>query len=675
MTLCADAGATAAWPWLDPDDKEVCERSWSALLRAGALRRGDAAWGAPAIERGVGAPPGRSVPWAAWALRICGRASAPAAAGDAAVAVAVVAAGDVEGAPDALARGALAGRLMAQHVGEARAHRWVLDLAELEEASWPRNPVDAGDAGDAVARSAAGGAREAVALWTAPALLSGDDPAPARRFGEAVAEPLWLLDGLARLWLDPAAPDLAAPTLTPLLAIWLGDAELAPPLLRALAGERASPVRRREIHELLASRPYRAALAAHARRALASASAIADSAPRARPSERNLAEAQRAFVDALGERLRFFEGLMSFRDVLGAGAALGPPRARGDLAPRDDAGADLRAAVAFLHEAAPWSESWEVQRFGVLGSIEQPVGHWFVRATILMALIEIGEVGRDVRADAAALLDEIPAGELRYFGDFRELPPDADDLAIMLQLAAATGAGRERAETWIDVMLANVGDDGVVPTWFYRGPAGPTTPGAAWAGDDCSAVRLNLLAGLLSFDAARFARIIDANARRALDAASPEGIRGACFYDGSYTDLAFLRFARLYRQRREGTGGEGRADAPRATEVAEVEAAILSRMLGAQRLDGGFGTPLCTAACLEGAAMTGAPAPLLLERGLRYLGERQLVDGSWPAEPLYRTPMKHGREGHHQGRALTTALCARGLAAARSRLRGGERRA
>ncbi|KYF56001.1 hypothetical protein BE08_33745, partial [Sorangium cellulosum] len=77
----------------------------------------------------------------------------------------------------------------------------------------------------------------------------------------------------------------------------------------------------------------------------------------------------------------------------------------------------------------------------------------------------------------------------------------------------------------------------------------------------------------------------------------------------------------------------------------------------------------------EGAAMIEAPAPLLLERGLRYLGERQLVDGSWPAEPLYRTPMKHGREGHHQGRALTTALCARGLAAARSRLRGGERRA
>ncbi|WP_437652219.1 hypothetical protein [Sorangium sp. So ce1182] len=669
MTLAAASGAAAAWPWLDPDDKAVCERSWSASLLAGALQRGDAAWGALAIERGVGAPAGRSIPWASWALRLCGRVGAPAAAGDAAVAVAAVAAGGIEGAPDALARGALAGRLLAQHVDEARAHRWLLGLAGLAEASWQRNPRAASAAAGAlVAGAAAAGAREVVALWTAPALLAGDELAPARRFGEAVTAPLWLLDGLVRLWLDPDAPDLAAPTLTPLLALWLGGAELAPPLLFALAGERASPVRRREIHSLLATRPYRAALAASVRGALASAREVVAGAPRSRPTERGLAEAQGEFLDALAERLRFFEGLMSFRDVLAVGAALVPPRAQGDLSLPDVVRADLRAAVASLLESAPWPESWEVQRFGVLGSREQPVGHWFARATILMALLEIGEVERDVRADAAALLDEIPPGELRYFGAFRDLPPDADDLAIMLQLVAETGAARERAETWIEVMLANVDDDGVVPTWFYRGPAGPTTPGATWAGDDCTAVRLNLLAGLLSFDAARFARLIDANARRALDAASEDAIRGACFYDGAYTDLAFLRFARLYRRRA--------GDAPRAAEIAAVEAAVLSRMLGSQRLDGGFGTPLRTAACLEAAAMADAPDPLLIERGLRYLGERQLVDGSWPAEPLYRAPVKHGREGHHEGRALTTALCARGFAAALSRLqRGGERRA
>lgn len=671
MTLSPAKGATAAWPWRSTDDRRVCERSWSALLSAGVLRSGDAAWGALALSRGVGGPEGYCAPWASWTLRLCERvlapaARAPAAAGDAALAVALVAAGDVDGAPDALARGGLAARLLAPHVGEARAHGWLFCLAGHAAASWPPNPVVASDGPDAVLARPDACAREAVALWTAPALLAGDDLAPASRFGEEMATPLWLLHGLVRLWLDPAAPDLAAPTLTPLFALWLRCADLAPPLLRALAGERASPVRRREICDLLATRPYRAALAERVQDALASARAALERAPRSSPTERALAEAAADFVAALGERFRFFEGLMSFRDVLSAGAP--PVPARRDRTLADTAGADLRAAVEFLVEASPWQESWEVQRFGVLGSPEKPVGQWFVRATILMALLEIGAIGRDVRAEAAALLDEIPAGELRYFGAFRELPPDADDLAIMLQLVAATGAARERAETWIEVMLANVGDDGVVPTWFYRGPAGPTTPGAAWAGNDCAAVRLNLLAGLLSFDAERFARLIDANARRVLDAASAAGIAGAVFYDAAYTDLAFLRFARLYRERAPG--------APRAAEVAAVESAILSRMLGAQRLDGGFGTPLRTAACLEGAAMMPSPEPLLLERGVRYLGELQLVDGSWPAEPLYRVPMKHGREGYHLGRAFTTALCARGLAAACARLgSGGERRA
>ncbi|MGK3991268.1 hypothetical protein WME99_49925 [Sorangium sp. So ce136] len=639
----------------------MCERSWAALLATGAVQRGDPAWGALALERGMGAPEGRGIPWANLALRLCERVGVPAAAGDAAVAIAVVAAGGVEGAPDALARGALAARLLAQHAGEERAGRWLLGMAELAEASWHRNPVVA--RAGAGAADVAAGAREVVALWTAPALLAGDDLAAARRFGEAVTEPLWLLDGLVRLWLDPAVPDLAAPTLTPLLALWLRCADLAPPLLCALSGERASPVRRREIHSLLASRPYRVALAARLRGSLASASDIAASAPASSPTGRGLAEAKREFVATLGERLRFFEGLMSFRDLLGAGEARARSRAPGDRTSRDDAGADLRAAVEFLLDTAPWRESWEVQRFGVLGSREQPVGQWFARATILKALLEVGS---DVRAHVAALIDEIPAGELRYFGPFREVPPDSDLLSIMLELAVETGAAPGRVETWIDVMLANVDEDGIVPTWFYKSPLGATTSGTAWAGDDCTAVRLNLLAGLLCFDAARFARIIDANVRRVLAAASALGIQGASFYGASYTELAFLRFARLYLARVEA--------APRAVEVAAARAAILSRSLGSQRLDGGFGTPLWTAACLEGAAMMESPDPLLLERGLRYLSEHQLVDGSWPAEPLYRVPMKHGREGHLCGRALTTALCARGLAAARSRLaHGGER--
>jgi hypothetical protein len=289
------------------------------------------------------------------------------------------------------------------------------------------------------------------------------------------------------------------------------------------------------------------------------------------------------------------------------------------------------------------------------------VGQWFIRATILDALFE---AGCDVGGEAKALLDEIPPGELRYYGLFRDIPPDADDLAIMLELAVLTPPRAPRVETWLELMLLNLDGDRIIPTWFYRGASGPTTAGAPWNGNDCNAVRLNLLSALLSFDAERFDVLIHANARRVLAEAKAGVIEGFYHYDASYTSLAFLRFAQRYRRHA--------IHRPLAREIAAVEAAIHERDARAQRLDGGWGSPQWTAAALEGAALSASPDPLLIDRALRYLGEHQLADGSWPAEPLYRNPARGGRIGHHRGRALTTALCARSLAAVCARSQHGE---
>jgi hypothetical protein len=230
----------------------------------------------------------------------------------------------------------------------------------------------------------------------------------------------------------------------------------------------------------------------------------------------------------------------------------------------------------------------------------------------------------------------------------------------MLQLAAAVGAPPDRAETWIAVMLANVGPDGAVPTWFVRAPDGTEYGGTIDSGDACPAVRLNLLAGLLSFDPARFDALIQENARRAVAAFGPDRVEGLVFYDDAYASLAFLRFAALYRARAVTRPLEG--------AVAGLEATLRASAAASQRLDGGWGSPQRTAAWLEGAATAEAPDPLLLERGARYLGELQLADGSWAAEPLYLIPMKRDREGRHRGGALTTALCARSLQAASAAL-------
>jgi hypothetical protein len=689
-----------SWPWTDVNDEVTCPRALDTLHREGVLVPRDHVWLGSALKQSVGLPGQWEIPWASWTLRICERIgvgevepTAPdrrdplvnAAAGSLAIAVTAL---TVSARPpairtrDAAARWSLVSRVLGRLDGAQRSHGswgsraardgarragaapladriapWLLGLGEYSGAVVPKNPpipcradeVGPGvpDLDAALFPRASPGVREAVALWTAPALIAGEDLAPWSRFGEAVAEPIAVLESLVRLWLDPGAGDLRDAALTALVGLWLDDPALRARVLVAFAGERESAARRFTIHSLLAGEAFGAALSRRVGPMIASARAALDGPL--------LASAGGDFLDALEERFRFFDELTTVRALLkgSAGAGGDPLRASGrDL--RVDAEADLCMAVDFLRESAPWPRSWEVQRAGVFGSNDQPVGQWFVRGTILQALLEMGYDGH---TEAAALLDEIPPGELRYYGTWRDIPPDADDLGLLLQLVSATGAAAERAETWIAVMLANVDGSGLVPTWFLRAADGsPTTvSGAAWAGDDCSAVRLNLLCGLLSFDSGRFDGLIQRNTARILEICGADGVGGFSLYDASYTALAFLRFARLYHDRA--------IDQSLAGAVASVAASIRARAAISQRFDGGWGSPQRTAACLEGAAAAAAD-PLLLERAMRYLGEHQLADGSWPAEPLYAIPMKRGRTGYHRGRDLTTALCARALAAA-----------
>lgn len=657
------------WPWIDASAEATCTDALKTLRTAGVLAVQDPAWLEPALKRGIGAPRDLTVPWAAWAVRIVEHARLPVTAGMLAIAVTALNAGRSEAAiqdqdmkaddreaPDDLVRSSIAAAVLnhaaSSHPGFAgRIASWLVGLGKYPVASAPKNPP----VGWMLRAHASPGVREAVVLWTAPTLLTGEDIGPWSRFGQTLAEPITLLSDLARLWLDPAMCDVRDASLTALVQVWLRNPVLGRCLLRGYAGERSSEVRRLEIHRFLASEPFRDHLAHVRHQGLAAAQAN-----RPTTGGAGLIAAAADFVDALGHGFRFFESLMAFYELVdrshASAAAVGPP-VLSDRALTGDAETDVRVAVTFLSDSAPWSESWEVQRFGIFGSEHQPVSQWFVRGMILRALLEMGH---DVRGEARRLLSEIPSGELRYYGPWPDIPPDADDLGLMLELAARTGSAPDHPETWIVLLWANLDERGVAPTWFSRDAAGrPTTPSdRSWRGDDCNAVRLNLLCGLLAFDAARFDDVIQANATRILECSAADGVGGVYYYDPYYAALAFLRFERLYCERAVSRS----LSAP----LAVTAAAIRARIVRSQRLDGGWGSPQRTAFCLQGYAINAeAPADerdtLLLQRGLRYLGEHQLVDGSWPAEPFYLIPVKRDREGQHQGRALTTAFCAHAL--------------
>ncbi|MGH8901012.1 MAG: hypothetical protein ACRDYA_04850 [Egibacteraceae bacterium] len=667
-------------------DEATCTGALEALHRVGVLVPSDLGWLQPALKQAIGAPLGIAIPWAAWATRIGERVRLPIPAGVLAI---VVTALNIHGSvasdksdksingyllahehemPDNVARWFLAARVLDHVTGGRRiplADRiapWLLDLGTYP-ASTPKNtPLEAPFC--RVNVPAPGnqrtlcGVREAVVLWTSPALLAGEDLAPWSQFGQAIAEAITLLSDLARLWLDPDARDLRDAALTPLIEAWLSQPPLGTHLLRTYAGERVSAIRHLEIQNLLVSGPYRTHLESVALRTLTAAKHHLPQGA----SDLHAAAAE--FLNELARSFRRFDCLMAFRALLALrsarstlpGTSARQPSAPGLLLP-DDVENDVRMAIAFLSESAPWPDSWEVQRFGIYDFPAQPVGQWCIRGLILRILLDMGH---DVHGEVAQLLGEIPPGELRSYGAWRDIPPDADSLGLVLELVAATGAARDCAETWIALLLANTDKDGVATTSFYRYPTGrPTTPSdEPWPGDDCNAVRLQLLCGLLAFDAVRFDGLIQANAAYVLERSGGGAVADIYYYDGSYAALAFLRFARFYRNQAMDRSLWG--------DVAAVATAIRARMVRSQRLDGGWGSPQHTAFCLQSCAMdaedwAGDIDALVLECGLRYLSEHQLADGSWPAEPFYVIPLKRGRQGYHQGRSLTTAFCALAL--------------
>jgi hypothetical protein len=143
---------------------------------------------------------------------------------------------------------------------------------------------------------------------------------------------------------------------------------------------------------------------------------------------------------------------------------------------------------------------------------------------------------------------------------------------------------------------------------------------------------------------------------------------GCYYYDPSW---GALQLARLAQELPPAVAGERLVDDLRA-----VCGALRCALPAAQRLDGGWGSPQRTAACAEALVALTDPAgrghrgdlaarperdDVVLRRAMRYLGETQRPDGSWRAEPLFVTPGKSGHVTWHEGRELTTALCARAL--------------
>lgn len=458
---------------------------------------------------------------------------------------------------------------------------------------------------------------------------------------------LRLHEAQARLWLDPADGALRDPTDNAAIQALLPDDELQ----LALAGRRDSLPRRMEILSLLGHPARRRRAEDIAERSLARA--------RAHPWPPPV----RQLLDALPAHADWLRSAAAFR---GLAASIAPRSA-----PPDDGALDKMHAVAldFLTRPQALAGTWEVQRMGVGEHPGPLLARWFPEGLLLLCLHEAGVDQTEAIAD---LLRSLP-DQLRWYlplsagaavGEpWRGIPPDADSLGLMLQLAAlAPGLAPERVRAWLGFLFASLPADRRIPTWFYTAPGGgPSIEGPAWeyASNDCNTARLTCMTGLLHSGIPEAEALALDNLELAAGAFDAEGETGDFYYGRALAESAFHRFVEVLGARH-----------PRHPHLPAALALARRLALATAPLDdGSFGDPQTTALRLEGLARF-APDPEVLRRGLRALVESQRPDGSWLASPIYKMP---GRTLHevewHRSAELTTAICLRASARVRRALR------
>lgn len=316
--------------------------------------------------------------------------------------------------------------------------------------------------------------------------------------------------------------------------------------------------------------------------------------------------------------------------------------------------ADARAkAIRWLLAEPTFRRSWEDQQWGLAEDPQPLVGKDYILGTIWRALHAAGVP--QARPALRDWLRGLGTAPLRYYGPWDRIPPDCDSLGLALQVAALLQAPRERAHGWLSVLRPSLGPNGAIPVWLERGPGGQPTcpePQWAWGGDQCAASRTMAVLGLVGWDPMGWRDVLDPNLDQLL-AAGPDA---SFYYEPWWADLFTSRLCQALAR--------ALPDHPTLPGFQQRVRQAVAQALSTQAADGGWGSPQRTAArlCLLGE---NGHQGLDLQRGARYLVERQGPDGAWPPEPYFVTLGRPPLPTHlHGGPGLTTALCLQGLAAA-----------
>ena len=304
--------------------------------------------------------------------------------------------------------------------------------------------------------------------------------------------------------------------------------------------------------------------------------------------------------------------------------------------------------------------------------IEGRTATLFQRAIVLDALLDAHAAGLPV---PRAVLDEEAwailrakrrdvAGGWSYIADLPELPPDADDLAVVLRVLVRAGRPGLAAacNEPLDLALGTTGPDGGFPTWVLERDAELDATMRAYiqltqSGGVHADVVANLLSSLVLYGEPRHREAVACAAGYLERVQDARGAWASRWYAGPFYGTARAMVALALA-------------APSSEALDRAGAFLLASRLAAGDWGDGRAEPLATALAVAGlSALTGcrdAPdAEAAVDEGAAWLQRAQDADGGWEAGAFISFARSDGATLHTYGsRTVTTAFCLQALLAA-----------
>lgn len=312
------------------------------------------------------------------------------------------------------------------------------------------------------------------------------------------------------------------------------------------------------------------------------------------------------------------------------------PLSRGEKMARDFLLADLS-----------FKESWAVQR-GLPG-LPELAARAFPSGLVVERLCRHGH---NLAPQIDELFQTLQAAGFRYYNQ-APLPPDADDLGLLLRLfpyaPPERQAGyRQMLQMPLGWMSNSILPSGEIPVWFKIAAAEGSRQKQAsvliW-GNSCATTEANLLLGLMDYNWAGFRQIIETSAMNLLARCLDKGLGATLYYTPGYIYWAILNLM---------TRLAGGPVLPRLqNQLAQTLPVWLNQFERQTK------KPLPTPQDAAFFILTCAFAParrLFNPNWVTRLLKSQRYDGSWDDEPLFLVPDRWG-SGWYSSRTVTTAIC------------------